>query len=177
MEIIRTNKWDLFLVIIGLLLQWSQLFACLVSVRAHGERTPWDCLYVSDTTHPVTASTVASDTVTALEEDAFPAPRSNLRRSLPHSDRGLHSLPGFIPEPPAGFLPLLRGAGGGHAHPGAVLGYEQQKCLKPPGVRPRLSTLSIQRPLPQLQQPCPLHTVREPLPRVPVSVSAQVSFF
>lgn len=168
------NKWA-FSVKIGLVWLWSGLFGCLVSVRAHGEHISWDCLYVSDTIQPVTASTITSDTVTVLDEDAFPAPWSNLHRSLPHCDRGLHSLPGLVPESPAGFLPLLRGAGGGHAHPGAVLGYEQQKCrkLQPPGVRPRVSTLSIQR-LPQLRQPCPLHITGEPLPRVPVSVSAQV---
>lgn len=152
----------------------ENLFGCLVSVSAHGERTPWDCLYMSDTIQPVTAYTVTSGTVTVLEEDAFPAPRSNLHRSLPHCDWGLHSLPVLIPEPPAGFLPLLRGAGGGHAHPGAILGYEQQKCrkLQPTGVRPRVSTLSIR--LPQLWQSCHFHTSREPLPRIPVSVSAQV---
>lgn len=111
---------------------------------------------------------------TVLEEDAFPAPRSYLHRSLPHCDWGVHSFPGLIPEPPAGFLPLLCGAGGGHAHPGALLGNEQQKrCkLQPPRVRRRVLTLSVW--LPQLRQPCPLHNPREPLSRVPVCVSAQV---
>lgn len=82
------------------------------------------CLYVSDTIQPVTAFTVTSETVSVREEDAFPAPRSNFRRSLPHSDRGVHGLYGLVPPPPAGFLPLLRGAGGGHAHPGSILGNE-----------------------------------------------------
>lgn len=122
----------------------------------------------------ITARTVTSETLAVPEEDAFPAPRCYFHRSLPHCDRGIHSLPGLVPEPPTGFLPLLRGAGGGHAHPGALLGNEQQKCceLQPPGVRPRVSTLSIR--LPQLWQPCPLHTPGEPLARVPVSVPSQV---
>lgn len=130
---------------------------------------------MSDTIQPDTASTLTSEAVTVLKEDAFPAPRSDLHRSIPHCDRGLDSLPGLVPEPPAGFLPLLCGAGGDHAHPRTLLGYEQQKCreLQPPGVRPWVPTLSIQR-LPQLRQPCPLHTPKEPLPGVPVSVSAQV---
>lgn len=82
-------------------------------------------LLVHDTDQPLTAWTVTSETVLVLEKNAFPTPRSHLHRSLPHRDRGLHSLPGFVPEPPAGVLPLLRGAGGVHAHPGALLGHEQ----------------------------------------------------
>lgn len=155
------------------LCKWTKSFGCLVTVTAHGEFTPWDCLYVSDTIQLVAAIHCPLKQSTLLEEDAFPAPWSNLHRSLPHRDRGLHSLPGLAKEPPAGFLPLLCGAGGDHACPGALLGNEQQKFRKPSGAWPRVSTLSWQR-LHQLPKPCPLQHSRKPLPRVPVGVYSQV---
>lgn len=151
------------------MIEWIQewicscgVFGCLLCSRVDGG--------LFEGHHP--ASTVISDPV--LGEDAVSAPWSHLRWNLPHCHRGLHSLPGLLPEPPAGVLPLLRGAGGGHAHPGALLGHEQQERLKlqPPGLRPRLSTLPLR--LPKLRKPRTLHPPRRPLPRIPVCVPAQV---
>lgn len=139
----------------------------------HEDRTLCYCLHVNDTIRPVLAKQKPQRQVAVLWEDAFPAPRSNLRRSLPHCHRRLHSLPGLLPKPSAGFLPMLCGAGGGHAYPGTILGHEQQKCrkLQPPWFWPGLSSLPLRL---QLLKPCSLLSSADSITRVPVSVPAQV---